>query len=360
LDDLSGNQDEDFHLGYGSPCIKAGISYGFDYYDMGCFPAATVGEADWQGRACDFSSIQQGIDAVAALNSRGSVIVMPGSYGQSGGRLVIADRISLIGAGPGLTTINDSVDANSTGAESTISGFTISSAEFGISIGHFSDRNINLTVANNIIRDCAYSGISISGNSSPTLINNTIINNTDCGIRIFDTTSTISPRLRNNIIGGNGLCGIAIDGTVDIDSDYNDVWNNGIQDYCSVSPGSHDLSDNPLFIDPVNHDYHLQYLSPCVDKGDPNSDYSKEPEPNGGRINMGAYGGTAEAETSHRKGDVDGDEDVDLADAIISLQVVSGIQTITPVYKTGDVNGDGRIGLEEAIFVLQKISGLRP
>jgi hypothetical protein len=51
---------------------------------------------------------------------------------------------------------------------------------------------------------------------------------------------------------------------------------------------------------------------------------------------------------------------LDLTDAIKTLQVVSGIQPVTPVYKTGDVNGDGRIGLEEAIFVLQKISGLRP
>jgi hypothetical protein len=35
-----------------------------------------------------------------------------------------------------------------------------------------------------------------------------------------------------------------------------------------------------------------------VDAGDPASDYSKEPQPNGGRINMGAYGGTAEATTT--------------------------------------------------------------
>jgi hypothetical protein len=32
--------------------------------------------------------------------------------------------------------------------------------------------------------------------------------------------------------------------------------------------------------------------SPCIDAGDPNSDYSLEPAPNGGRINMGGYGNT--------------------------------------------------------------------
>jgi len=38
--------------------------------------------------------------------------------------------------------------------------------------------------------------------------------------------------------------------------------------------------------------------SPCVDAGDPNSPVGDEPEPNGGRINMGAYGGTAKASKS--------------------------------------------------------------
>jgi hypothetical protein len=38
--------------------------------------------------------------------------------------------------------------------------------------------------------------------------------------------------------------------------------------------------------------------SPCIDAGDPKSPTGGEPEPNGGRINMGAYGGTAEASKS--------------------------------------------------------------
>jgi hypothetical protein len=39
--------------------------------------------------------------------------------------------------------------------------------------------------------------------------------------------------------------------------------------------------------------------SPCIDAGDPNSPIGDEPFPNGGIINMGAYGGTAEASKSH-------------------------------------------------------------
>ncbi len=36
-------------------------------------------------------------------------------------------------------------------------------------------------------------------------------------------------------------------------------------------------------------------ISKCVDAGDPASDYSLEPQPNGGRVNLGAYGNTPEA-----------------------------------------------------------------
>jgi hypothetical protein len=56
-------------------------------------------------------------------------------------------------------------------------------------------------------------------------------------------------------------------------------------------------------------------------------------------------------------GDVSGNGEVNLEDAILALQVVSGL---TPtVVLTGDVNADNRIGLPEAIYILQEISGLR-
>jgi hypothetical protein len=75
------------------------------------------------------------------------------------------------------------------------------------------------------------------------------------------------------------------------------------------------LTDNPLFADPANGDYHLlsrrgrywpqhdvwvldKVTSPCVDGGDPAVDPSGEPMPNGGRIDMGAYGGTPFASMS--------------------------------------------------------------
>ena len=94
-------------------------------------------------------------------------------------------------------------------------------------------------------------------------------------------------------------------------------------DPCFVSPGywvdrraARDKSRDDVWID---GDYHLKsqagrweagsgawviddVTSPCIDAGDPNSPVGDEPEPNGGRINMGAYGGTAEASKSYSGG----------------------------------------------------------
>ena len=83
-------------------------------------------------------------------------------------------------------------------------------------------------------------------------------------------------------------------------------------------PGEGNIDSDPLFADPDNGDYHLksqagrwdpttqnwvidQICSPCIDAGDPNIPIGLERFPNGGRINMGAYGGTPEASLSPRQ-----------------------------------------------------------
>jgi hypothetical protein len=59
-------------------------------------------------------------------------------------------------------------------------------------------------------------------------------------------------------------------------------------------------------------------------------------------------------------GDLDGDGSVGLMDAMIALQIVSGIATdgLRPDYPDSgaDVNGDGRAGLAEAIFACRASS----
>ena len=62
--------------------------------------------------------------------------------------------------------------------------------------------------------------------------------------------------------------------------------------------GIGNINSDPKFIDPDNLDYHLELNSPCVDAASPNSPYSNEPEPNGDRANMGAYGNSIYATQS--------------------------------------------------------------
>lgn len=57
-------------------------------------------------------------------------------------------------------------------------------------------------------------------------------------------------------------------------------------------------------------------------------------------------------------GDLNNDDNVDLTDALLNLQLLSGFKSLN-IYQAADVNEDNKIGLEEVIYILQKISGLR-
>jgi hypothetical protein len=56
--------------------------------------------------------------------------------------------------------------------------------------------------------------------------------------------------------------------------------------------------------------------------------------------------------------DGDSDVDVDLADAVLALKIMIGLNP-DDVHADADMNGDGKIGLQEVIFILQKTAGLR-
>jgi len=134
-------------------------------------------------------------------------------------------------------------------------------------------------------------------------------------------------------------------------SDFEGGWpglGNLDVDPCFASPGYWaDASDPSITVEPddpnavwIDGDYHLMsqagrwdpetqtwikddVTSPCIDAGAPQSPIGYEPFPNGGYLNMGAYGGTAEASKSYFgepicetivAGDINGDCKVDVLD----------------------------------------------
>lgn len=166
------------------------------------------------------------------------------------------------------------------------------------------------------------------------LANNTVVATNATGIRV---AANGGPVLKNNIVLASGMgkfCISAYDGKSIENSNFNNLLplDNAkvgnisqyealtLTEWCAalgLDPNS--LSNDPLFADPSAGDFHLRSSSgrwdsgasgglgawildtndsPCLDAGDPADGVGAEPAPNGGRINLGAFGGTTEASKS--------------------------------------------------------------
>lgn len=174
----------------------------------------------------------------------------------------------------------------------------------------------NITITNNCVYNNKGCGILTAkypityGYREIAITNNVIYNNSGDGVRM--TTECVALNISNNIITNNTGYGIN-HMAGNISHSYNDVWGNMLGSYSDTTAGTGDISEDPLFVDAGNYDFHLKstgghwngstwvydnVTSPCIDAGDPASNYCNEPEPNGGRINTGAYGNTGEASKS--------------------------------------------------------------
>jgi len=129
-------------------------------------------------------------------------------------------------------------------------------------------------------------------------------------------------------------------------------------------PGRGNLNSDPLFADPENGDFHLKSQagrwepndenwvvdttgSPCIDAGNPDEPVGLERFPNGGRINMGAYGGTPQASLSlqllpHLSGQASNPSPADGAfnvDVNIKLSWTSGLNAVSHnIYFGSNIN----------------------
>lgn len=172
-------------------------------------------------------------------------------------------------------------------------------------------------ITNNVIAEnSAYSGGGIcNGSSNPLVANNTIVRNRPSGLHLWTglafrlSSSRGQACIVNNIIWENEIyCEEnVLRGPVSYDIRFNDIQ--GSWD------GEGNIEVDPLFVDSARGDFHLKsaagrwdtqagqwvfddVTSPCIDAADPSSGTAEEPAPHGGRINMGAYGGTVQASRS--------------------------------------------------------------
>jgi ABC-type transporter MlaC component len=174
-------------------------------------------------------------------------------------------------------------------------------------------------VRNNVItNNTSENGGGLYVSSSPALVNNTISGNsaTQYGGGVLCYYS--SPVLTNNIItfspSGSGIYVSSGNPLIT----YCNVFGNAPADYRQFpdqTGTAGNISVDPLFANPAAGNFYLKsgggrfhpptgnwindaVHSPCIDAGDPAAAFGQEPAPNGGRVNMGAYGNTPQASKS--------------------------------------------------------------
>jgi len=208
------------------------------------------------------------------------------------------------------------------------------------------------------------------GENADSVLKNFVIRNSLIGILTIGS----SPAIRNVTIADNVYGIIAVEAEPNISNSI--FWNNIYGDllgcqarYSCIERGGEgegNLNINPLFADPNNGDYHLKsqagrwdanegrwtkddVTSPCIDAGDPMSPIGLESFPNGGRVNMGAYGGTVEASKSYFggpvcetlvAGDINGDCRVNFLDfRLMALHWLERVNQPPVVYITTPPDG---------------------
>ncbi|MGB2807728.1 MAG: right-handed parallel beta-helix repeat-containing protein [Sedimentisphaerales bacterium] len=315
IDNIVGTDDDNLRLLVGSPCIDAGdnsvvtVTTDLDdnprimgnAVDMGAYEASTIYHVDGATgdntndgltRETAFATIQRGINAADDYET---VLVWPGVYN---------DEIVFWGDA---ITVKSAADA------------AVVEVDYGYAFSFFSAEGPNTVLSNFIIRNSQY-GIYLVNGASPTLRNLTIVNN-DFGISAFNGAD---PDISNCIFWDN-IDGDLFREPVPLQARYSCIEEGG--------EGEGNISVEPGFVDANGGDYHLlsergrywlahdvwvldEVTSSCVDGGDPAVEPSNERMPNGGRINMGAYGNSAYASMSEcwSKADFNCDGIVDFKD----------------------------------------------
>jgi parallel beta-helix repeat protein len=227
-------------------------------------------------------AIEQAIDA-------DTILVLEGNYIEGQG-LLMRERVDLVCESGARCTIDLDGSGFIEGVNySTITRFKIINPLNNS--GAITCPGTSPTIYNNVIIPSTdgTTGILLTNSSSAQIINNTILD-AYIGIEI----DSASPTIKNNIIIDN-IMGIVTNGGSPV-IDYNNVWGNlGAEscpsgDYCGATPGTHDISADPLFVG--GSYYQLTADSPCIDagtaEGAPSDDIDGDIRPQGAGYDIGA------------------------------------------------------------------------
>ena len=161
----------------------------------------------------------------------------------------------------------------------------------------------------NLFLNCVFRNVSDAGIIINTAKNNTFRNCVIAGAKNLAVAThdpnvnpkTPHPSEKNNRLKNCIVVNVPSRGASNItDITYSNFWNCGF----ATPKGMGNTGKAPLFVDPAKGDFHLRSGSPCLNTGDPKDGFSREPAPNGGRIDMGAYGNLGRSESVGYSGNV--------------------------------------------------------
>ncbi len=206
----------------------------------------------------------------------------------------IPGGVTLQGAAPHLTVIDGqglgtavTISASDAEHPSTLRDLTVRGAATGVATG----QGAHVLLRNVILADNTAFGIDVGASGAATVICATLYHN-NVAARSFGLMD-----IRDSIVAANrrGLVATPAEALL---SRYNDLFGNTEVDYENVVAGKGDLTRTVSFHAAESGDLRVVDESATTDHGDPGDDFSREPEPNGQRINIGAFAGTELAELS--------------------------------------------------------------
>jgi parallel beta-helix repeat protein len=158
-------------------------------------------------------------------------------------------------------------------------------------------------IIGNVIYNNYDNGIFVRDESSPEIVNNTIshhdgTSNLPSAISVRQNMAIPFLVIINNVIAENAYGLVSELGQRCAGNDYNNIYDNFSSDYVGFTKGSHDISANPLFVDPDHENFRLGPGSPCIDAASPDEapdmDIDGGLRPQGNGYDMGAYEYTGE------------------------------------------------------------------